>query len=160
MGTSSRFLFKIGRTLFAIPFIIFFVLKIMNWQSSADSFDHFITMWKGEVSTGFFASFLNLVGQFAYPILIVASFIELAGGLLLLFGLKTRLAGWLLVIFLLPVTIFMHPFWFGDATTTFPMLSDFLKNVILLGGALVFATGAGCGCHHCPQDCHHMDDRI
>ena len=160
MGKGSKFLFQIGRSLFAIPFIVFFVLKIMNWQSTVDSFEHFVSMWKGEITTGFFATFFNLVGQLTYPLLVIACLLELVGGVLLLIGMKTRLAGWLLVLFLLPVSIFMHPFWFGDSSTMFPMLSDFLKNMILLGGALVFATGAGCNCQRCPQECCRMDDRI
>ena len=57
-----------------------------------------------------------------------------AGGLGVLFGYKAKSAALLLVLFLVPVTLFMHPL--GSA--------DFMKNVGLLGGALFIAYfGAG-----------------
>jgi len=60
------------------------------------------------------------------------------GGLSILLGYRARLGAWLVVLFLLGVTPLMHQFW----VVTDPMLYQiqfamFLKNVSMLGGALV-----------------------
>jgi putative oxidoreductase len=66
--------------------------------------------------------------------------IALVGGLSILFGFQTRVGAWLLVLFLVPVTLMMHNFW----SVPDPMAHQiekamFLKNVTMLGGALVIA---------------------
>ncbi len=75
----------------------------------------------------------------------LAGVIAFAGGLSILLGYKARLGAWLLVLFLVPVTLMMHNFW----TLTDPMMRSmqrvmFLKNLSMLGGALFIAYfGAG-----------------
>jgi putative oxidoreductase len=41
----------------------------------------------------------------------VAGLLSLAGGLSVLLGYRARLCAWLLVLFLVPVTIWIHNFW-------------------------------------------------
>jgi putative oxidoreductase len=71
--------------------------------------------------------------------------IALAGGLSIVLGYHARIGGWLLVLFLVPVTLMMHKFW----AATDPQMAQmqqamFLKNVSMLGGALLIAHfGAG-----------------
>jgi|SRR5579862_396147 len=71
--------------------------------------------------------------------------IALLGGLSILFGFQTRIGAWLLVIFLVPVTIVMHNFWsLSDPIAMQVEKAMFMKNVTMLGGALVFSYfGAG-----------------
>jgi putative oxidoreductase len=62
------------------------------------------------------------------------------GGLSILLGYKAKWGAWLLVIFLVPVTIMMHNFW----AVTDPMMKQmqmafFMKNFALLGTALFIA---------------------
>jgi len=68
-----------------------------------------------------------------------------AGGMSVLFGYKAKVGGFLLVLFLVPVTLFMHRFWSAtDPQVAQWQLVNFLKNVGLTGGALAFAYfGAG-----------------
>ncbi len=75
----------------------------------------------------------------------IAGILCLLGGLSILFGFKTRIGAWLLVVFLVPVTFYIHRFWgLGDAMAAMNQQIHFMKNVSLLGGALVFAYfGAG-----------------
>jgi len=74
-----------------------------------------------------------------------AGVIAFVGGLSILLGYKARIGAWLIVIFLIPVTLLMHNFW----TVTDPMMrqmqhSMFMKNLSMLGGALLIAYfGAG-----------------
>jgi putative oxidoreductase len=68
-----------------------------------------------------------------------------AGGLSVLLGYRARVGAWLLVLFLVPVTLTMHAFW----AISDPMMAQmhqgmFMKNVAMLGGALLIAYhGAG-----------------
>jgi len=70
----------------------------------------------------------------------LSGIIALVGGLSVLLGYKTRIGAGLLAIFLVPVTLTMHNFW----AVTDPMMAQiqlamFLKNLSLLGGALLLA---------------------
>jgi putative oxidoreductase len=71
--------------------------------------------------------------------------LALVGGLSILLGYKAKIGAWLLVLFLVPVTLLMHNFW----TVKDPMMAQmqmamFLKNVTMLGGALLISQfGAG-----------------
>jgi len=75
----------------------------------------------------------------------LSGIIALLGGLSVLFGFQTRAGAWLLVIFLVPVTVMMHNFWSASDPMTFQIeKAMFLKNVTMLGGALVISYfGAG-----------------
>lgn len=75
----------------------------------------------------------------------VSGLIALAGGLSLLFGYRARLGAWLLVLFLVPVTLTMHNFWaMSDPIMFQTQLALFMRNVALLGGALLIArVGSG-----------------
>jgi len=75
----------------------------------------------------------------------LSGIIAIAGGLSVLLGYKAKAGAWLLVIFLVPVTLMMHKFW----AQTDPMMMqmqmvNFMKNLALLGGAfLITYFGAG-----------------
>ena len=75
----------------------------------------------------------------------LSGIIALMGGLSVLLGFQTRLGAWLLVIFLVPVTLMMHNFWSAPDPMTFQIeKAMFLKNITMLGGALVISYfGAG-----------------
>jgi putative oxidoreductase len=80
------------------------------------------------------------------PIVVpLSGVLAIAGGLSILLGYRARLGGWLLVLFLVPVTLMMHKFW----TVQDPMMAQiqmilFMKNVSMLGGALLISQfGAG-----------------
>ncbi len=71
--------------------------------------------------------------------------IALAGGLSVLLGYRAKIGAWLLVLFLVPVTLLMHNFWaVKDAMMAQIQQVMFLKNVSMLGGAL-FIAHAGSG---------------
>ena len=70
----------------------------------------------------------------------LSGLLALVGGLLVLLGLRARVGAWLLIVFLIPVTLTMHRFWtFPDPMQHQLQLVHFLKNVSLLGGALYIA---------------------
>jgi len=71
--------------------------------------------------------------------------LAIVGGLSILPGYRAKIGAWLIVVFLVPVTLMMHKFW----TVTDPMMAQiqmimFMKNVSMLGGALLISQfGAG-----------------
>src|SRR5262245_25204954 len=68
----------------------------------------------------------------------LSGIIALTGGLSVLLGYRTRLGAWLLVIFLVPVTLVMHSFWSICEPTVFQVeRALFLRNITMLGGALL-----------------------
>jgi putative oxidoreductase len=74
----------------------------------------------------------------------LAGMISLLGGLSIAFGYRARWGAWLLVLFLVPVTWKMHPFWYETGPDALLQLVMFMKNIALLGAALlVIAFGSG-----------------
>jgi len=67
------------------------------------------------------------------------------GGVSLVLGYRARIGAWLLVLFLVPVTFTMHNFWaVTDPAAAQIQQIMFMKNVSMLGGALLIAYfGAG-----------------
>ena len=82
------------------------------------------------------------LASFVVPL---SGIIALAGGLSILLGYRAKIGAWLIVLFLVPVTLMMHKFW----TVTDPMMAQiqmvmFIKNVAMIGGALLITQfGAG-----------------
>jgi putative oxidoreductase len=75
----------------------------------------------------------------------LSGIIALLGGFSVLLGFQTKIGAWLLVIFLVPVTVMMHNFWsVSDPMALQIEKAMFLKNVTMLGGALLISYfGAG-----------------
>jgi len=75
----------------------------------------------------------------------LAGAIALLGGLSVASGFKAKWGAWLLVIFLVPVTLTMHNFWtVKDPAAAQMQQIMFIKNVSMLGAALLIAHfGAG-----------------
>jgi putative oxidoreductase len=60
-------------------------------------------------------------------------------------GYRTKLGAWIVVLFLVPVTLMMNKFWtVSDAMMAQIQMILFMKNVSMLGGALLISHfGAG-----------------
>jgi putative oxidoreductase len=91
---------------------------------------------------GFSASQGVPLASIAVPL---SGVVAIAGGFSILLGYRARIGAWLIVLFLIPVTLMMHKFW----TVQDPMMAQiqmilFMKNVSMLGGALLISQfGAG-----------------
>jgi putative oxidoreductase len=75
----------------------------------------------------------------------VSGILALIGALSILLGYRAKIGAWLLVLFLIPVTLTMHKFWgVSDPTAAQMQMAMFMKNVSMLGGALLITQfGAG-----------------
>ncbi len=81
-------------------------------------------------------------GSTPHPVfwVIVSGVVELAAAVMILFNWRPRLGGWLLVIFLLPVTVVVHGYQMiyadGEAMRAIQQAS-FIKGFSLVGAALL-----------------------
>jgi putative oxidoreductase len=75
----------------------------------------------------------------------LAGLLAAVGGLSVALGYRAKLGAWLLVVFLVPVSLRMHNFWaVSDPMLAAMQQAMFVKNLSLLGGALFVAYfGAG-----------------
>jgi putative oxidoreductase len=70
---------------------------------------------------------------------VVVGLIELLGGLAILIGFKTRIAGWVMAVFTVATALVAHTGWADQM-----QMINFMKNLGIAGGFLVLASsGAG-----------------
>jgi putative oxidoreductase len=73
-----------------------------------------------------------------------AAVLELVCGLAILVGFQTRIAAWLLFLYLIPVTFLFHNFWAMQGAEQQDNMIHLLKNVSIMGGLVILASnGAG-----------------
>jgi putative oxidoreductase len=89
-----------------------------------------------------FSSFIETIGQVLplAPLLAVGTIVfQFLGSLSLILGYQVRIGAILLILFLIPASLFFHNFFNAPGE-----LTSFLKNLGLIGGLLlVIYTGAG-----------------
>ena len=55
-------------------------------------------------------------------------------------GYQARIGAWLIILFLVPVTLMIHAFWDGQTPEAIALQEImFLKNISILGGAFLIA---------------------
>jgi putative oxidoreductase len=69
----------------------------------------------------------------------LAGVIAIFGGVSILLGYYARVGAWLLVLFLIPVTLMVHNFWAVPAALAPEQQTQFMKNISMLGAALLIA---------------------
>jgi putative oxidoreductase len=65
--------------------------------------------------------------------------VEIVGGVLLIIGWRTRLMAWILAGFVVIATAYAHRYWEFDAAQYVPQLTNFMKNLAIIGGLLMVA---------------------
>jgi putative oxidoreductase len=74
----------------------------------------------------------------------LAAAIEVFGGLAILLGFQTRIAAWVLFVYLIPTSLVFHNFWALQGMERMDNQIHFFKNIAIMGGLLFVATfGAG-----------------
>jgi putative oxidoreductase len=112
-----RAVVPLGRALFSLIFIV-------------SVFGHFTS---GAIAAA--AAHGVPLANIAVPI---SGLIALVGGVSVLLGYRARFGAFLLLVFLVPVTLVMHRFWgVADAQQAMIQRAMFLKNLSMMGGALL-----------------------
>ena len=114
-----KYIVLVGRILFSTIFI----MTIMGHFSKQD------------------ISFAAAAGVPLAPIAVpVSGIIAFLGGLSIAFGYKAKWGAWLIVLFLVPITLIMHNFWAApDKMAAQMQMAMFIKNISILGAALMIA---------------------
>ena len=75
----------------------------------------------------------------------LSGIVALLGGLSIALGYRAKLGAWLIVLFLVPVSLMLHRFWgLSDPQAAGLQLAMFMKNLSMLGAALIIArVGSG-----------------
>ena len=106
-----------GRTLFALIFLV-------------SGFNHFST-----VTIAYAASQGVPMAAISVPFF---GIIAIVGAVSIMVGYPGRIGALLIIVFLIPVTVFMHRFWsVSDQTIRQMQFINFMKNLALLGGAIM-----------------------
>lgn len=71
---------------------------------------------------------------------VMSGLMILAGGLSIMLGYKPRWGAWLIILFLLPVSIVMHNFWAESGQAAQMDQIQFMKNMALAGAALMMTS--------------------
>lgn len=80
----------------------------------------------------------------SHALAILCGLIELAGGLLVLFGFLTHWASLILFLYMIPVTFVVHDFWVANGPARTTQEINFMKNLAIMGGLLtLFEAGPG-----------------
>ena len=70
----------------------------------------------------------------------LSGIIASVGALSIILGYKAKAGAWLLIIFLLPVTFYMHAFWKETDPMKIQMqMANFMKTISLIGAALLIS---------------------
>ena len=81
------------------------------------------------------------IARLRFPLAQVAVRINAAAmivaGLFLAVGVWAQIAAWVLIVLLIPTTLFGHAFWLERGSVRQQQLSHFLKNLSLLGGLML-----------------------
>jgi putative oxidoreductase len=74
----------------------------------------------------------------------IGASVEFLGGLAIVFGVMTRCAALLMIVFVIVATLISHRFWVLQGAERRIQTVQFAKNVAIIGGFLfLFATGGG-----------------
>ena len=125
MKAYDRILPLIGRILVSVIFLFSGFGKLTSFSASA----------------AFLAS-----KHFPIPsaMLVGAIIVEIIGGLCLVFGFHTRIAAFIMFLYLIPATLVFHNFWALQGAARGDNEIHFLKNIAIMGGLLmVSAYGPG-----------------
>ena len=87
----------------------------------------------------------------------LSGLLAIAGALSIILGYKARVGALLIIVFLVPVSFAMHPFWnVADPMMRQLQMSMFMKNLSMLGGSLyILAQGAGAYSLDARKHTHH-----
>ena len=136
----------LGRWCLSVIFIVSGVYKIFSWQ---DVEQNFVSAMCETASYYYQVTWLRDAFEIFIPriplLLIIATTIEIVGGLLIFIGIQVRLGAFLLLLLLIPTTFFFHHFWTVPAADRALQMAMFMKNLSIFGGLLlVLAHGKGC----------------
>ena len=140
----KKLLVFVGRISLSLIFVSSAIGKLFSWDDTLLYMTTALSRWMGATSMpDVMHQGLMLLCSYMTLLLVVATIFEGVGGLFVLLGFKVRLGATLLILFIIPVTIIMHPFWLSTGQEKTIQMAMFMKNLSILGGLLILAAKGG-----------------
>jgi len=134
----------LGRICLSVIFLSSAVNKLFSWDQSLQYFSGALDKWvAGTPLPDFMHQGVTLLSSYSVLLMIIATIFEGVGALFVLLGFNVRLGATLLILFLIPVTIIMHPFWLLSGQENMMEMGRFMSNIAILGGLFVLAAQSG-----------------
>jgi len=128
----------LARLFLSAIFLASGINKIFYWKAMEKRLLTVLGDWQiHTVASESLKVFFETAVVWAPMILMAATFLEILGGLLLLFGIREKLGAAFLAIVLIPTTILMQHFWFVEGSERELQIALFLRDIAILGGLLV-----------------------
>jgi len=131
------FIAFLARLFMSTIFLVSSINKIFHWQRTEKELIRVLGDWECIVSSVNAHTAIAMMISWAPIFLIIATLLELLGGLLVLLGVRAKLGAFLLILFLIPVTFVFHQFWFLEGTAQEIQISFFLRNLAIVGGLMM-----------------------
>ena len=126
----------VGRILFVLVFLVSGVQKMMDLDGTANRIEQKVTL--PAALSGVTAKITAATNLSTPKLLaIVSGAVEVIGGLLIVFGIGTRLAALALIVYVGVVTFYFHDFWNMADPDRAANIVNALKNASMIGGLLI-----------------------
>lgn len=145
MSGFQKGIVAIGRICFSLIFIFAGINKILNWDGSEQYLvNGMLDLLSHTYDKAWAQTLFDQLLPLATTLLVIAAAIEIIGGLMILLGIWVRLGAFSICLFLIPVTLVFHSFWWLEGADKQLQTIMFLKNLSIFGGALILlALGKG-----------------
>lgn len=128
----------LARFILSSIFLASAMTKIFHWQETEHTLIATLSEWQTYVSfSEGLSNFFGALTPWTSLLLLFGTLLELAGGLLVLLGIREKLGAGLLLLFLIPTTLLYHQFWFIDGGAREIQTVMFLKNLAIMGGLIM-----------------------
>lgn len=130
----------LARIFISFVFLAAALDKIFNWQETERNLLTMLCDW--QTYAGYLHSIQECMAAFvpwSSVLLVIGVIFELLGSLMLIFGFREKWGALLLIIFLIPVTLVFHPFWFMEGMNRELQAAMFFKNLAILGGLILIS---------------------
>lgn len=128
----------VARFFLSIGFLRSAAQQVMDWKGSEKELMNVIADWQTyTVDSQMLQILFSFFAIWAPLLLLIGTFLEVLGGVLLLFGVKERAGAFLLALVLLPQTILVQHFWFTESSIHDARFAFFLRDLAIFGGLLV-----------------------
>lgn len=128
------FIQNLSRFFISAVFLAGGMRNVLHWYETEKSIMGVLLDWQSYVDFSQDAQiFFSILLSWTPLLQLIATVLLLTGGILLLLGIRERLAASLLILFLVPATVLYHPFWWIEGIGYELQAIMFLKNLSLLG---------------------------
>ncbi|MBS3903785.1 MAG: DoxX family protein [Simkania sp.] len=128
----------VGRICMSVLFILAGLNHLLNWNESVQMLQNGLCVLLDRNSSSPLARALTeTILPWSSSLAIVGIVLLILGGLLVFFGVKTRLGAFLLILFIVPTTLIFHAFWMMSPEESAAQMPHFMKNLSVFGGLLI-----------------------